>query len=121
MPHPAWGEAMTTITINENEHRITVSGHSGYAQKGQDIVCAGISSLTWALAAQLSRESLLLIVTESDGNMEIKYAPGAEPYLDMYQTGVELIEVKYPDYVTVQGRKSRLFSDNIKDEREEVG
>lgn len=96
---------MTKVRIDEGAHRVSISGHSGYASAGQDIVCAGISSLAWALAATLSKERMLLIVTETDGNMEIKYTGGAEPYLDMFRTGIELISAKYPEnLILVQGR-----------------
>ena len=40
---------MTTVTFLTEESRIIgfeVSGHSGYADAGEDIVCAGVSSLT---------------------------------------------------------------------------
>ena len=40
---------MTNITIyckNNKYIGICLSGHSGYADEGEDIVCAGISALT---------------------------------------------------------------------------
>ena len=44
---------MTTITIKRNEKRqivrFTVEGHTGSAPRGEDIVCAGLSSVTWAV------------------------------------------------------------------------
>lgn len=111
---------MTTITINEDAHRVMISGHSGYAPAGKDIVCAGISSLAWALAAQLSKAGLLLVVAEQDGNMEIKYTTGADPYLDMFLTGAELIEAKYPEHVSVQGRNPKDDSAMIEQNQEGV-
>ena len=38
---------MTTVTIFSEEDRLTgfeVSGHSGYAEAGADIVCAAVTS-----------------------------------------------------------------------------
>lgn len=34
---------------NKNIRKLTVSGHAGYAKKGEDIVCAGVSALTYTL------------------------------------------------------------------------
>lgn len=39
--------------------RITVSGHAGYGNKGEDIVCAGVSALTYTMLNAL--ESLVHI------------------------------------------------------------
>ena len=36
------------ITIARTADRIIVDGHAGYAPNGQDIVCAGISTLAQA-------------------------------------------------------------------------
>lgn len=44
---------MTHITMRENESRyqIKISGHSGYAESGADIVCSAISILAHAWAS----------------------------------------------------------------------
>lgn len=36
--------------------RVTVTGHAGYAPKGQDIVCAAASALVFALIGSLRQE-----------------------------------------------------------------
>lgn len=33
------------ITIDKKDNKITISGHSGYAEHGKDIVCAAISTI----------------------------------------------------------------------------
>lgn len=42
---------MTVITIESN--RLSVVGHAGYGDVGYDIVCAGISTLTFTLKESL--------------------------------------------------------------------
>jgi len=37
-----------------NIHALTVEGHSGYAEHGQDIVCAGVSALMQMIPIALS-------------------------------------------------------------------
>lgn len=33
----------------KGEHELTINGHAGYAEYGRDIVCAGVSAITFAL------------------------------------------------------------------------
>ena len=42
---------MTTVTLEPN--RLSVVGHAGYGKVGYDIVCAGISTLTFTLKESL--------------------------------------------------------------------
>lgn len=56
---------MTTIKIRDNE--IEVKGHSGYAEKGSDIVCAGISVLVEAAYNYLKVTGNEVIKKEDDG------------------------------------------------------
>ena len=40
---------MTKIHIDEDNQTLIVTGHADYAEKGKDIVCAGISALVQTL------------------------------------------------------------------------
>ena len=46
---------MTEITFikSKNSFELKVEGHSGYAEKGKDIACAGLSTLVVSLANML--------------------------------------------------------------------
>lgn len=106
---------MTTITINEAQRTVKVEGHADFAERGNDIVCAGVSALVWTLAGVLQARDALQCVANGDGSMIVTYreAPGVEYYLDMFGIGAELLSFKYPDNVRVQGRKSINQSDNM--------
>ncbi|MBE6716734.1 MAG: ribosomal-processing cysteine protease Prp [Ruminococcaceae bacterium] len=58
-------EAENTVKIdfyeNKDELVLSVSGHAGYAEKGKDIVCAGVSALCLLLKLAVER------VSESEG------------------------------------------------------
>lgn len=56
---------MTTITIKNNQ--IEIKGHSGYAKKGSDIVCAAISALTEATYNYLKATGNVVKMTSNDG------------------------------------------------------
>ena len=55
---------MICIRITEREDGLELSahGHAGYAPRGQDVVCAGVSALIYGFIAYL--EGLLPIATE---------------------------------------------------------
>lgn len=40
---------MIEATYDRKSQTLTVKGHSGYAEKGKDIVCAGVSTLVYML------------------------------------------------------------------------
>lgn len=104
---------MITVKFLDGQNRILVSGHAGYAESGHDIICAGVSSLAWALAASLHRAGRLLEMKEDAGEMDIRYKGGNSECIDMFQTGVELMESKHGDYIRVEGRKSIIYDDTI--------
>ncbi len=59
---------MTTVEFKRTENKITaftVSGHSGYAEEGEDIVCASVSSVVWCTVNGLSEIAGLPVECES--------------------------------------------------------
>ena len=38
-----------------DRHRLAVDGHAGYAEHGRDIVCAGVSAISFALLGYLQQ------------------------------------------------------------------
>ena len=92
----------------EKDGRISafsVHGHSGFAPKGRDIVCAGISALAQTallgLGRHLHRELDYHIDPSGDLHMELKDAPDdfTETILRTMRMGIEEIEKLYPDAV----------------------
>lgn len=91
---------------------VTASGHAGFAPRGQDIVCAGVSTLLAAaaeMAARMHRDGLLegCTVRLEPGKAEIAMEPTpegstkAEAIMEMLETGAALIEEKYGQYVVI--------------------
>lgn len=97
--------------------KISISGHSGYAPSGQDIVCAGISTLGQTAAmmyakmeaageletftAEKSNGTLLLAVKAKTTKAKSK----AKGIYSFFCTGAKLIADNYPKnvIVTVEG------------------
>jgi uncharacterized protein YsxB (DUF464 family) len=93
------------IDVIVHEDKIEVSGHAGYAPRGQDIVCAGVTALTQTLAASLDG------LTED--NPDYTIAPGvfkietkdlsdkARFLIDSFFIGICGIAEAYPEYVRI--------------------
>lgn len=103
---------MTTITRTADG--ITITGHAGYAKAGQDIVCAGISTLAQTLIAsieELTEDKITYnavqaddIVCLSPGKVDIKHgnlSEQAQLLVNSFFVGVEMIADIYPEYVQI--------------------
>ena len=84
--------------------KFTVDGHSGFAQSGEDIVCASVSSTVWLTINGIEKKNLARIsYTESDGFVECtiseKYSDGADVLLDSLIMFIIELSGQYKDYV----------------------
>ena len=78
--------------------RVTVTGHAGYAPKGQDIVCAAASALVFALIGSLRQEENLREVVIRPG-----YVTAAAKELELVRCGLAQLAAQYPQCVEVEG------------------
>lgn len=95
-----------------NTLRLEVHGHAGYAEHGQDIVCAGASMLTDALAGVLedaeARGRAEAKCTAKDGEIRIQANPsmGAlneiKAYFRMCVKGLKMLQGEYPKNVEIK-------------------
>jgi uncharacterized protein YsxB (DUF464 family) len=85
----------------------TVSGHSGYAEEGYDIVCASVSSMAF-----LTANTILEVIKASpeikveDGFISLRVKDGEEekcqiPLKGFYLQMKELVK-QYPDYIRIK-------------------
>lgn len=89
------------IRVIFTDRRMTVQGHAGYGAKGQDVVCAAVSALVYALVATLE---------ETDNIRETVIRPGYatvaakenDRAFDVIRGGIAQIATRYPAYVTVE-------------------
>ena len=68
---------MTHITVDIKERilRVTIKGHTGYAKKGEDIVCAGISPLAFAAGIALKRYNIPAEINPNEKEAVFVIAP----------------------------------------------
>jgi len=94
------------VTHNGRLVGFHISGHSGYAQSGSDIVCAFVSS-----AAYMAANTITDVICadaraeDSDGDMLVrvqeKDADLCKNVLEGLKLHLENTEEQYPDYLTV--------------------
>lgn len=87
-----------------NHHKLSVTGHAGYATHGDDIVCAGVSAISFALLGYLNHAGCDISEARADsGDLLLdvegdKLTTGA---FDMAMVGYLQISRKYPQHVDV--------------------
>lgn len=93
------------IEVSVRENAIKVSGHAKYAPHGQDIVCAGVSSLVLTLIRSiedLTRDEIEYKV--SPGWVDIQYgnlSEKARTLVDSFFVGICLMADEFPEYVRI--------------------
>lgn len=91
---------MTTIEVKDNY--IQVTGHSGYAESGHDIVCAAISVLTESLDRYLRVTENQVESTKGDGEYKIhlkELNSAGKAIKEEFINMLDEIIKEYPEYV----------------------
>lgn len=91
------------IRVRAGERRITVGGHAGYAPVGQDIVCAAVSALTYALAGYLEETGQAARSDIRRGYADIEGAKGCGAAFALVRCGMEQLAAAYPGCVEMTG------------------
>ena len=91
---------MTKIEISDK--KINVYGHSGYEERGKDIVCASISTLVESTYLYLKATNNDVNSLEEDARFEIifkKINKNGAAIINEFKKMIKDIENQYPNYV----------------------
>jgi uncharacterized protein YsxB (DUF464 family) len=95
----------TLIEVLQHNDGITIIGHANYAPIGQDIVCAGVSTLVQTLIQSIEDMTEDKIeYSMQPGMVEIKYrnlSTNAQLLVSSFFVGVNLIAETYPTCVRI--------------------
>lgn len=92
---------------------LKLQGHAGAAVCGQDLVCAAVTGLTYALAQRLTeleqegafQESPVLRLEPGDALITAfpkeEYASLVQENFNLIQSGLQLLQTHYPDHIKV--------------------
>lgn len=93
------------IGVTVRKDRLTVSGHAGYAARGEDIICAAVTALSITLFKSLT--DLTEDKIEYDvqpGWVDIKYrdlSEKAKALVDSFFIGICLVADEFPGYIRI--------------------
>lgn len=99
---------MTRVWYSPGEYRLRAQGHAGSAKIGEDLICAGVSALMWALvdtAAGNDGYHSEVLIEPPEALMQVKCKPDAGQEgscRTMYETivnGIKVIADASPEHV----------------------
>ena len=107
---------MTDVTVTrKNNHivSVTASGHTGYGESGEDIVCAGISTLIQSALLgllQVAQINVKYTVNEQEGSLKFTLPENltdterhdADVILNTMLCGLQDFYTEYSDYINLE-------------------
>ena len=86
--------------------RVRVRGHSTYAPRGEDVVCAAVSGIMYSLVGFLKgfRRDEILGVEIKSGHVDIVCSSTCEELIKMICVGLAQIALTYPEQVSVKNQ-----------------
>ena len=88
------------IRAKFTQNRLTVEGHAGYAPKGQDIVCAAVSALVYALIGTLEETENAAEVILRPGYAAVEAREKTAAF-DLVRCGLGQLAERYGDFIRV--------------------
>ena len=92
------------IKVKDRHVTIDVNGHANAAPKGEDVVCAGVSTLVLTLVEALVRVGAQDYKCDLGGgkaHIECRQTKATKPILNTIVCGMDLLAATYPQYVEV--------------------
>lgn len=91
------------ITVTRSKERITITGHANYAERGKDIVCAGVSVLVQTLIQSVEELTTDKITySMSPGKVRIKFwclSDESKVLINAFFIGINGIAEAHPENV----------------------
>ncbi len=97
-------EFTTVANQDGSVHSFTVDGHSGFAESGEDIVCAAVSSAVWMTINGIEKQNLAsLSYEEGDGfvscTVNEKFSDGADALLNSLVMFMAELSAQYKEFL----------------------
>lgn len=94
------------IVVTQTDSGITIEGHAGYAPRGQDIVCAAVSTLLQGFLNAVDELTADKLNTEiGAGKAVIEYgnlSGSGKLLVDSFFVSLKMVADEFPDYVRVE-------------------
>jgi len=103
---------VTTLTFSfrgEDIIAVSVEGHSGQAEAGEDVVCAGVSSAVQMVDCQLYMQEINAEMTAEQETAKVNIRINdkeeiarAQLTLRSFRIVAKMWQEEYPDYISIQ-------------------
>lgn len=90
------------IRVRFEENRLTVCGHAGYATRGEDIVCAAVSALVYALIGDLQERGLVRELVIRPGYVMLCAGGTCAAEFALVRCGLAQLQARYGEFVSVE-------------------
>jgi uncharacterized protein YsxB (DUF464 family) len=91
------------FTKGDNLYGLEVSGHAGYAEAGQDLVCAGVSSVVTGGFNALNKEDIEEVALEEGyAKVILKENSASSEVLKVILIQLQTIEESYPKFIKIK-------------------
>ncbi len=95
------------IIKEDDKVMLSVKGHAGYADKGEDIVCAGVSAIIFGLMNALDEKIAKIKVDENDITIKIlKEDLKTSHYMELAILQLRTMEESYGQFIKIQERRT---------------
>ncbi len=105
---------MTFVTVGRDAtgfiRSLKASGHTGYAEAGEDIVCAAVSALTQTAAMAVEEYGVSTRIDEQTAELTIELTKSlsmqemhdVQVILGAIVQGLQATQYQYPDFLTIR-------------------
>lgn len=90
---------------NDDIMKLEISGHAGYADSGNDIVCSAVSMLSYAIANKILNLDFETAVEVLDNKFVFKNDVASHDLnllLETLYEGLLMVEDQYGDYISIK-------------------
>ena len=95
------------IIAHFEKNSFSVSGHSGYAESGSDIVCAAVSAMTMLVCNTITeqfRDEATINVNEAQNEVSLRLKNGSEKSKELiegFRSEMIQLESDYPEFIKI--------------------
>ena len=93
------------IRVRMGPDRLRILGHAGYGRRGEDIVCAAVSALAYALIGVLQEQEKIRELTVRPGYIEVAAAGSFPGAMELVRCGIGQLAHQYPQYVMMEEKQ----------------
>ncbi|MBQ9161734.1 MAG: ribosomal-processing cysteine protease Prp [Clostridia bacterium] len=91
------------VNAESGKCQIEACGHAGCAERGGDVICAGVSALLYGFLYYLSeKHGSSLVWHESDDSLFMCFPSESAEALEVITASLRLMSDTYPEYVSLQ-------------------